>query len=190
MAAITRAVPEGLRTGDRIDCDVRGIMPIFTRLFSCGGIAHAFDHSRATHTGMVVIWQGKAFVLEMTGRGIAFHSFAEAYLDRWDARIIQFVRHPAFDDASARAELEVHASAALGEHVRYDFPGIFGFVDKRIKDDPKRDYCSEMYYQMTRDRLVTFGSPYSSRFEERVSPYDLQRCAGPWQVFYRYGGPS
>lgn len=186
MARITRMIPDDLRTGDRIDADVRGLFPIGTRLFSCGGIGHMFDYSRATHTAMVVVWQGRPFVLEQTREGPVFHSFAEAYLDRWDARIIQFVRHPVYDNAAMRAELEALAAVVLHEDRDYDLPGVFGFVNHRIKDDPKRDYCSELFYQLTGWHVSAFGTPYPARYSIRVSPYGLQRWAGGWRVFYKY----
>jgi hypothetical protein len=186
MAKRTRNIPYHLlRGGDRIDCDVRGIFPVTTRIVTCGGLGHLFDYSRATHTAMVYEAHGQFFCLEMQLRGIRMISLEE-YVNKWDFRIIQFARSRAYDTWEARESLMWDASLLIRRGIEYDIKGVLSFVGKRIKDNGERHYCSEMYYVLTRDWLEKAGYPYPDSFEKRVSPWDLQKWTVGWDIVHKY----
>ena len=61
--------------------------------------------------------------------------------------------------------------------IEYDWKGCIEFVFQKVKDNKKRNYCSEYFYEQTKRD----GIQYPKSYETKVSPFDLQWLSG-WEV--------
>jgi hypothetical protein len=115
---------------------------------------------------MIVEWEGRKFIAEMQGKGLDINSL-KTYM-KGGNYIVSILRPPMSPDAY---RVQRHVIRDFDDTLAYDFKGLLGFVFKRVKDEPSRAYCSEYYYQMTREYV-----PYPNSFAAKVSPRDLQEC--------------
>ena len=166
-----------LRAGDMVCCDVRGIFPVITRIVT-GGWRNAINHDWSTHTGMLVQMGGQLFIQEMTGRGVEVSSLEVEY-QRWDQRVICFRRMVGVDDAK-RAVLEQRLGELVRRGEEYDYKGVLAYVFDRVKENPKRNYCSEMVYAVSRDFVTPL---YAGALADKPSPQAMM-CAPQWETVW------
>lgn len=157
-----------LHTGDMVCCGAHSLFAMTIRIVT-RGFKYAFDKFTSTHTGMVVDWACEKFIAEMGGRGIELNPFSE--YGKWNKWII-CIRQPNLS-LSDESMLLHEVSHDYRNTIEYDFKGLLEFVFKRVKDDPKRMYCSEYYYERTK-----MFKHYPLSFAKKVSPWDLQNCDG------------
>ena len=168
---------DALRSMDMVCCSGRSPFAMVTRIVTSGW-RYMFNHGIAVHTAMIVELDGQKLIAEMQPKGLEIHSlqkYSKIGGRRW---VIGLRRHSAYDDEQARKDAQAKIMLDLRRRLEYDYKGLFEFVCDRVKDNPKRAYCSEYYYQVSQDRI---GS-YPKGFAEKVSPRDLQTCAGFFPV--------
>lgn len=138
------------------------------------GRKHIFDRMVSVHTGLVVGWHGQLLIAQMlTNGGLSIDSM-ETLIGKRKRFIIGFRRSSVFDDQSKMDAAQDEIALMYRKTLDYDFPGLFEFVDKKIKDKPGKYYCSEFAYYIT----AKHGQKYPLSFALTVSPYQLQRCPG------------
>lgn len=159
---------EALRSCDMVVCAGRSPFAGITRLVTAG-VSKFLDHSVAVHTGIVFELEGQKLIAEMQPKGLKLNSlerYAKIDKRRW---VIGIRRNYAFDAEERRTEVQRRIALDLRRTLEYDYKGLLEFVSKRIKDNKKRAYCSEYYYQLTKDIVK-----YPDTFRVKVSPRDLQ----------------
>jgi hypothetical protein len=165
-----------LRPMDMVVCAGRSPFAMTTRIVTAG-IRKAFDHTIAVHTGVLVDFHGQLLVAEMGPKGLginSLHRYRKEGGRRW---VITFRRNSAYDDTAVRETAQKRIAKDRRKTIqKYDYKGLLEFVFKRVKDNPKRTYCSEYFY------LTTFedGLRYPISFKAKVSPYDLQLVGNGW----------
>lgn len=182
-----------LRALDRVVCGGRGLVAWRIRRRTAG-FKRRFDLNVATHTGLIVDLHGELFIAEMLTDGLSVDTL-ERYINNRSRYIICFRRSRVFDDTDARAEAQRIIMYIYRERLKlaeYDRRGIFSFINKAIKQNPHKWYCSEFDCALT----AKFGAPYPARFDVRidpnpnnpiglqvgrVSPQDLHVCAN-WRT--------
>ena len=160
-----------LQTGDMVCCAGRSPFAGITRIVTSGW-RNLFRRDIAVHTGMIVEMYGQKLIAEMQARGLELNSlerYAKVGGRRW---VISIKRNNKVTKPDSQAALQSQIALDLRRGIEYDYAGLFEFVSKRIKDNKKRCYCSEYYYQLTR-WLVN----YPKEFKEKVSPVELQICS-------------
>ena len=158
-----------LRSCDMVVCAGKSPFATVTRIVTSGW-KHFFDRKIAVHTGIIFELEGQKLIAEMQPKGLELNSmerYAKPGGRRW---VIAIRRNPAFDSDYSRTTVQETIALDLRRTLEYDYKGLLEFVSKRIKDNKKRAYCSEYYYQLTKDFV---GYPES--FDTKVSPYDLQK---------------
>ena len=167
---------DNLRTMDMIVCAGKSPFAVLTRIVTVG-LRYAFNYGIAVHTGMVFNMDGQKLVAEMQPKGLEINSL-EKYNKvggrRW---VINIRRHPVFHSEWLRVSAQQKIALDLRRRLQYDYKGLFEFVSKRIKDNKKRAYCSEYYYQLTKEHIT-----YPNDYDVKVSPHDLQVCSGFYTV--------
>lgn len=167
---------EKLQTMDMIICAGRSPFAVITRLVTSGWKG-AFNHGIAVHTGMIFDLDGQKVVAEMQTRGLQINSlerYSRVGGRRW---VLSIKRHQAYNNIANRLEAKAKIALDIRRTLKYDYKGLVEFVDKKVKDNPKRAYCSEYYYQVSKDVVS-----YPKSFDTMVSPHDLQVCAGFFSV--------
>lgn len=159
-----------LRAGDIVCCDTRGMFPVLTRIFTGGGMKHAFDHTVSTHTGIIIPIGKQLFVGEMERKGVTLSSLETKYQKRRE-RIICFRRVPHLTSHGRQIITEEFAEL-YRRSMEYDFKGLLEFVSRRVKDSKHRMYCSEMVYILTRPHMPA-GRKYPPALDVKVSPQTL-----------------
>ena len=163
-----------LKPMDRIDCSGRSPLALVTRIVTAG-LGNAWNHKVPVHTGIVVEWDGQLLCAEMGASGLEINPLSK-YEGKGNRSIMNVSRHPLFMDAeraryAQRRIIEDYRRSEDGRKgVKYDYKGLLEFVFHRIKDNPKRYYCSEYFYALTFDLIR-----YPIEFSAKVSPYDLFR---------------
>ena len=147
------------------------------------GWREMFNIKIPVHTGMIVKVNGQILMAEMLANGLALGSL-DRYAKFGSSRYVLDVRrHPKYRDGMVRRRAQERIAVDLRRTLGYDWSGILEFVSKRVKDNPKRYYCSEYYYYQTKED----GVQYPPNFREKVSPYDLSKANGfvpvDWKVF-------
>jgi hypothetical protein len=158
-----------MQPGDILCVDSSGIFQSITRAVTGGSVRRAFDHSISTHTAMAVPIGNQLFAGEMINsrrNPVQISSFEVKYQSKRE-RIMAIRRVPGLTDED-RAKIINDFAELLRRGTEYDYRGLLEFVDKRVKDNKKRLYCSEMAYVLTR-KLATYNKSY----EVKVSPQDL-----------------
>ena len=169
-----------MQAGDIVCCDVRGVFPILTRIFTGGGIRNAFNHRVSTHTGIIIPIGDQWFIGEMERKGVEINSLHTKYQTRRD-RVMALRRVPGLTDADRQTIVESFAEV-YRRSVEYDFKGLLEFVTKRVKDNPGRYYCSELVYILTRNY-----THYPPRFDTKVSPQHLYTTDALQTYWHRPG---
>jgi len=163
---------DNLRTMDMVVCAGRSPFAMITRIIT-GGWKGIRNHDIAVHTGMIYDLDGQKLIAEMQPRGLELNSL-ERYnrigKRRW---VISIRRSEAYNNEGSRYTAQKRMALDLRRQLQYDYAGLFEFVSERIEDDKDRCYCSEYYYQLSKDCV---GYPPS--FGVKVLPYDLQVCGG------------
>jgi hypothetical protein len=121
----------------------------------------------STHTGLVVKWAGQFFIAEMTAHGITLSPFTK--YDGTRRFILDIRRHAALCNETSQEALNREVAQDYRRSLEYDFKGAIGWVISRIKQDPKKYYCSEYFVWRTAEHGVIF----SNKLLHRASPQDL-----------------
>lgn len=120
-----------LKTGDVVCTTGRGLLARTIRRVTKG---------EATHVGIIVIFGGRPFIVEMLSKGVTFSSL-NRYLKCNRLEIIE-VNRPLKMNQSRRAALLKKVAESLHEEVKYSFRGLLSYVFKRVKENPERFICS------------------------------------------------
>lgn len=124
----------------------------------------------ATHCGVVVEWKGQLLIAEMLGRGLSLNSLEEYTGRRRSRWIVGIRRHFVYNNAIIRENAQRRIALDLRYTLDYDHKGIISFVSDRVKQDKKKNYCSEYAYMQTAADEIR----YPDDFAFKVSPRDLQ----------------
>lgn len=130
----------------------------------------------STHTGIVVQWGDQFFIAEMTADGITLSPFLK-YTDG-NRFILDIRRNTSLEVYGARDAINCRVAKDYRRSIEYDFTGAVGFVFSRIKQNPKRFYCSEYFVWLYSD----LGVPFPSELLHRVSPQQLYELPGWYSV--------
>ena len=163
-----------LRTGDLVVCGGRGFSAMLIKAATAGW-DRKFDKHVSCHTGLVVEWAGQYFIAEMLGRGLSISPFKR--YDKGRRWIIGIKRHPVYNNVMVRRALLKRVALDYRYTIEYDWKGCIEFVFQKVKDNKKRNYCSEYFYEQTKRD----GIQYPKSYETKVSPFDLQWLSG-WEV--------
>lgn len=153
----------------------RSLFGGFVRVVT-GGLSKLTKRDVAVHCGLVVDLDGELVMAEMTGKDIngrgggLLLSSLESYNTSRDF-IVGIKRHGVYANRLVRQAAMRRIFSDVRHTLDYDFKGIVGFVFDRVKENPKKYYCSEYVYMQT----AVDGVAYPDGFAERVSPYDLQK---------------
>lgn len=165
-----------LRTGDMVLFCSSSFVAMIIRCFSSGW--HNWNnYNIPNHVGQIVEVEGQKLVAEMLSNGLNVRSleFYNKKKERSWPKVIK--RNPVYDNEDSRKALNARIFKDLRYTLDYDFKGLLEFVIKRVNDDKSRAYCSEYFYQQTKQD----GVIYPASFETKVSPYDLDMLSN-WVV--------
>ena len=164
-----------IRPLDLVICGAGRVIPsaMAIRGVTAGG-KNVFNREISIHTGLVVEWRGQLLIAQMlTNGGLSIDSM-ETLIGKRKRFILGFRRSKVFDDQSKMDAAHDELALMYRKTLDYDFPGLFEFVDSKVKDRPGSYYCSELAYYI----LSKQGQKFPLSFAVMVSPYQLQRCPG------------
>ncbi len=160
-----------LKTGDMVVCGGRGPFAMTTRIVTAG-FKNAFNKKVPVHTGVVLMLEGHALIVEMTGKGLVLSSF-EKYRRSKFRWVMHIKRPPLSKNYRIKARHQIVED--LAETIEYDFKGLLEFVFKKVKDSKKKNYCSEYYYELTKEGMTYPEKVGREVLREMCSPYALDQ---------------
>lgn len=170
-----------IRELDTVTVGERGFTAAVRRMFTKGGVRNFFNRKDVgVHTAVVVRMPGGRFQLaEMLNlrkvkNDKTLSPFDKYLKNRSKIWIISIRRNKVYDDAKIR---KVANEDIIKDVVEYDMKGILHFAWSRVKEDKNKCYCSEYVYLRNKEDGVVFPA----RFEDKVSPRDLQ-VTGGWDT--------
>jgi len=169
--------PLVLRPMDCLHCgespEERPVVKLWHRLTRTfvAGWQRAKDASVAVHTAIVYQIRKELLVVEMIGpkTGLRISSL-ELTHDGKPRNVLGVSRYAIYDDLLVRNTALERIDYDIRKTIEYDPKGCLEFAFKRIEDDPDRLICSEYFYIHAK----LDGQKFPTRFEKRVSPWDLQ----------------
>jgi hypothetical protein len=164
-----------LKPLDMVVCAGRSPLATITRIVTSGR-RNAFNHGISVHTGILVSFHGQLLIAEMQSKGLEINTLQRYNTIGGKRWVISIRRHELLQEAKIKRKVQRQIALDRRRSIEYDYKGLFEFVDFRIKDNPKRNYCSEYVYELTREN----GVKYPNSFKAMVSPFDLQCCTG-WE---------
>lgn len=171
---------EELRVGDMVLCGSYSPMAATIRAVT-GGFLKTFDMSIPSHVGIVIEASGQKLVAEMLGKGLCINSLEDYNKGGIGKFIVDIKRHSIYDKETARKRLNDAVFNDFRHSLDYDFKGLLEFIDKRIKDEKGRYYCSEYFVHQTK----LDGLKYPTQFMTKVSPKDLNVIPDWFSVNYK-----
>jgi len=121
----------------------------------------------ATHTAIVVTFGGQKLIAEMTSKGLQLNSL-EKYVGKRRRKIVEVSRSTELDK-KGREEIRKKISLDLRKGLEYDWAGDIAFLSKRVKENPKKFFCSEYASYL----LKFYGGVNITENKSKVSPDDL-----------------
>ena len=170
-----------IRELDTVTVGERGLTAAARRIFTRGGMRNFFSRKDiGVHTAVVVRMPGGRLQLaEMLNLRKVHNDKTISPFDKYMKRrhkvwIISIRRNKVYDDVEIRKAAN---EQVIKDVIEYDKKGIMHFVWSRVKEDKNKCYCSEYVYLRNKEDGVTFPA----RFDDKVSPYDLQ-VVGGWDT--------
>lgn len=132
------------------------------------GMCNAFNPGIASHVLMVVNVHDLLYGVEMSWPKIRMVGLNDIGRIAFCESVIPDYNY----DLQHRCNKWLLKSHEIG--VKYDLKELLKFWKIKAFDDPRKLVCSGLYREMCRG----CGIPYPNRWNDRVSPYDVQRHLG------------
>ena len=167
-----------LQACDIVLCGGAGLFGAAIRFFTGGRFfKSATNPLGVTHAGLIVQWEGQAFIAEMKPGGLEINSLEE--YNRADRRhFIAGVFRARGLTAKQQEQISRGVAVDRRKTIEYDWKGDANFVFKAIPGSPAKYFCSEYVADVfAKVANIVIKGTGKTAGASGVSPADIQRWA-------------